>query len=99
MKQFQTITVGELLEELEGKDLDMPVAVTVDYGDYSHTMQVIGLGYAEPAVICESAYSRSGFKVARMNDDGEFINEYGETADEAEKPMPEVLLLNFDELD
>jgi hypothetical protein len=61
---LRTITVRELIEDLEEQDPDMPVVFTSDYGDIVHTQQVHAItGSCEEEALTETAYSVSGWAV------------------------------------
>jgi len=69
----------------------MPVVFSCDYGDYSHTMQAIGIeGDVQEEPVRESAYSHSGWAVP--NRDREEDDE-DEDEDEEDEKQPRVLVI------
>jgi hypothetical protein len=69
-RKLDTLTVGELLELLEGEDRDKKVIFTTDYGDYHHTPQALPIrGEVDEATVGESAYSNSGFQLVDVDGD------------------------------
>jgi hypothetical protein len=67
------MTVGELMQQLEGYDKDALVVFATDYGDYGHTIQALPVKESEEMhsndLYISEGYSRSG--VAVRPDDGE----------------------------
>src|SRR5262245_17787558 len=66
------LTVGELIEELQGYDASLPVIFTADYGDYHHTEQALPLLSISESYDCslkESAYSKSGVAVRECEEE------------------------------
>ena len=69
-RTLKSITVAELIEELEGQDPEAMVVFASDYGDIGHTRQVHFInGELEPLTLEESAYSDSGWAVADTDDE------------------------------
>lgn len=86
---LNTLTVGEVLDLLEGHNRDAKVLIVTDYGDISHTQQCLPFSDAEeldPAIerLEESGYSHSGVALQAIEDDDD-----GEQADD----QPEVVLI------
>lgn len=80
---LQGMTVAELIEALQGYPEDALVVFGCDYGDICHTEQALPVRELEelPASrIEETAYSKSGYEVARESEDD----------DEDEPAEPEV---------
>jgi len=72
MPRFNSTTVGELREMLEGLDEDKLITFASDYGDYSRTQQVhVIRGDVEELPIRESAYSVSGWALGYDDEDEE----------------------------
>lgn len=66
------MTVAELVEELRQLDQDAVVAFACDYGDISHTEQLLPVGTADELcyeTVEESAYSHSGIAVRALGDE------------------------------
>lgn len=63
MREFKTLTVGQLKKLLENHDDDTPVTTMVSYGDRANTMQAVGLGEVEMVNLTETSYSDSGYQV------------------------------------
>jgi len=88
---MSTITLGELKDMIDGliqehgeKVLDKDVYTSCDYGDYSHTQQLVPLGDNQAGRLIkaeESAYSQSGLALPHENDedDEDEDKEDGET--------------------
>ena len=77
MARMSTITVRQLIDLLEGEDQDAKVLFTCDYGDYSHTDQALAIsGETEEVLIEKSAYSHSGFAIAKDDDDPDNTKKY-----------------------
>src|SRR4051812_3209599 len=73
---LRTINIRELIDALDDALADNgPEALVVfasDYGDIGHTQQVHPIdGVVEEAELEESAYSRSGWAIRRMEDGDE----------------------------
>lgn len=77
MRDFKTVTVGELMQLLSDYDPETPVIVTANYGDRCRTQQALPLsGEAEETQITQSAYSDSGYAIGEPDedeDDGEMF--------------------------
>jgi hypothetical protein len=74
MEKLKSITVAKLIELLQDQDPDAKVVFSTNYGDYSRTEQALPLkGEIEEVFVEPSAYSNSGFAVAK--DDGYNRNE------------------------
>ena len=70
----KTMTVGELMEMLKDHDLETPVLIGTDYGDISHTLQLLSLDSDQCEIesqgkIEDSGYSRSGFALNEEESD------------------------------
>lgn len=58
-----TKTVGQLIEELKGFNLNTPVVSAVSYGDLSNTTAAVEVGMLNTTYVTPTAYSDSGYKV------------------------------------
>lgn len=77
---MRTLTVGKLIELLEGEDAEALVLFSTDYGDYHHTPQALGLrGELEQVKIEKSGYSTSGFALVTEEDEAYEDDEDGQT--------------------
>ena len=69
------MTVSELREHLEDLEHeghgDKEVYAACDYGDYSHTMQLIETEYPTVIKPAETAYSHTGLCIARDGEDSD----------------------------
>lgn len=87
MPRFNTLTVAELIELLEGEDPTMKVIFSTNYGDYHNTPQALPIGSeVREVTIAESGYSNSGFEVIERG-------EGDDDDDEAEEIEKETFLL------
>ena len=69
---LRTLTVKQLIEQLEGQDPDARVIFSTNYGDYSRTQQALPLkGEFDTVTIEKSAYSNSVFAVAEVDEEDE----------------------------
>lgn len=76
MARFGTITVRDLIEALQQEDQDAQVVFTANYGDYSNTPQALAIdGEIEEVTLEKSAYSRSGWAIAREGDEESDVDE------------------------
>jgi hypothetical protein len=96
-----TMTVRELIEllrDIPPDERDQPVLFACDYGDYHHTIQVLGINdLAGPKPIQEEAYSRSRWGLAKESDKDEELDEdeVDEGPDEDEdNPGPSAYILS-----
>ncbi|WP_370242830.1 hypothetical protein [Marisediminitalea sp.] len=80
---LETMTVGELISELQNFDEDLPVVANVNYGDRARTQQAIPITELGHAFCVDSSYSESGYAVKDTSDD---------------EPENNVVSLNFDAL-
>jgi len=77
MRQFNTITAGELIEILQEIDPEAKVVFASDYGDHCRTQQVHRInGDINAKHTYESAYSDSGRAVRK---DPEHVTDEDET--------------------
>lgn len=70
----KAMTVADLIEFLEGCDLDARVLFACDYGDYHHTQQALPVTNAEESstdALAPSAYSHSGIALIEPDDECE----------------------------
>lgn len=68
-RTFQTCTVQDLLDALEGQDPEALVCFASNYGDRGNTQQVHALdGNVEPEKLSATAYSDSGWAIAPDED-------------------------------
>jgi hypothetical protein len=82
MKKLSTITVAELIEALQGEDPNALVLFASNYGDYHRTRQVHAIaGDFEEVELEQTAYSDSGFAVARSDSRDEDEDEEDEGGD------------------
>lgn len=66
---LRTTTVLQLKNLLDDYDDDQLVAFSSDYGDRTHTEQVLPIeGYADLKLVGESGYSESGYAVVDAPD-------------------------------
>src|SRR3954470_15802046 len=97
-----TMTVQELIDSLldiPEHQRDDPVLFACDYGDYHHTMQVLGINELsnEPEPIREEAYSQSRWGMmserekARLEEEGDPEDDEGPDPDEEEGPKAFIL--------
>lgn len=78
-RTLRTITVGQLIDALEGEDRNARVIFSADYGDRGNTQQALPIsGDIETVTISESAYSNSGFAIAETDEDDD-VDMSGET--------------------
>lgn len=68
---LSTMTVRELIEELESQDPDARVVFQYDYGDYGHTQAIGEIGLVEVRPVEPSGYSRSGWAIKEDDDEPE----------------------------
>lgn len=82
---IETMTVGELIRELQDFDENLPVVANVNYGDRGRTQQAIAVTEIGHAICVDSSYSESGYAVKEPDgcDD---------------EPADNVVSLNFDSL-
>lgn len=71
-KSLKSLTVRELIDELETMPEDAVVVLTSDYGDHCHTEQALRIDSVEELTITHrGAYSTSGWVVDEPEDDDE----------------------------
>lgn len=74
---LKTLTVRELREVLEDLDPEARIIFGSDYGDYCRTHQALPLvGNIEEVLVEETAYSHSGFAVAKQEPDEDDTEDY-----------------------
>lgn len=67
-----TLTVSQLIEELQNYPSDMPVVLQHNYGDRIETQEALFITEPSTAYLAETGYSDSGWKVVDdSNDDSE----------------------------
>lgn len=68
------MTVADLIDALKGMDPKSPVMIATDYGDITHTTQLIGICEVEAIGgenLSTTAYSESGLCITRDRDEDE----------------------------
>jgi hypothetical protein len=65
-----TLTVGQLIERLQGLDPSLPVAFSYEYGDYWNTEVAGTIRNVDETAVAFSEY-HSMLKIANMDDDSE----------------------------
>lgn len=75
-RQFNSITVEDLINQLKDLPQDAKIGFACNYGDYGRTMQVLPFG-EEPELVFvqESAYSQSGFAIDKSREADEVDEE------------------------
>jgi hypothetical protein len=68
---MNTLTVGELIEQLQQYDQDMLVVSCSNYGDRNNTMQAIPTNELKEVYLSKATYSESGYKVVEDGDQEE----------------------------
>ena len=81
---MNTLTVRELIKELERYPDDMLVVAACDYGDRVHTMQAVRLSDVDEMALAKTDYSYSGYRVV-----------YGHNEDAGQS----VICLNADQIE
>ena len=94
----QSMTVEELIEELQQYPAGSVVVFGVDYGDIGHTEQALPIGKVEllssDEYIDESAYSQSGISIEKYEDeDSEEDEDFA--SDDVVKENSEVVILRM----
>lgn len=85
----RSLTVRQLIEELQDQDPDARVLFACDYGDYHHTQQTLTVGSTEEfdtSNLRTSGYSQSGLALIEEN------NEPDEERDDDYEGQPIVIL-------
>ena len=68
-RRQQSMTVGELIEQLQEFDSNMPVKFSYDYGDYWHTEVAPNIQNVETRYIKYSSYHHMDMIDKEENDD------------------------------
>lgn len=83
-----TMSVSELIVELQQFDGDELVVFQYDYGDHHHTQAVGGINVAEVRPLEESAYSHSGWAI-KEDDDCDEADRDDDDEEEGDAPETE----------
>ena len=91
------LTVGELIEILQGCPEDARIVFTCDYGDYGHTQQAlpvraVGSLDEQGGTLQPSGYSQSGLAISRSDDEDD--EDADRPATDAESG-PDVIVLSM----
>ena len=95
----KALTVSDLIEELQSMDPDAKVLFACDYGDISHTVQVLPVetideGDEDTERLEETCYSNSGVMLVDLCDDGHGEKDLDDMDDEEEEEQPAFVVLH-----